>query len=184
MTENLGELICFTVTDTFGSLIKGRSFWWIVSEASDAVRRSAWMSCTRGSEILPSGRTMTSMVISLSPQTETFSTSSGPIRYCEEADDPAFPAPDDCVCIAGGIFAALACLETAFSRVSGFSDGGTAVDAGAGGIGFISVLASETGGSTAAAVEEEATLSGVAGFFPGTFGVTESRDDRYRSADA
>jgi hypothetical protein len=53
------------------------------------------------------------------------------------------------------------------------------------------------------AVEEEATLSGVAGFFSGTFGVTvalgisfavfspggteedtESKDDRYRSADA
>src|SRR3990172_11958651 len=56
--------------------------------------------------------------------------------------------------VLGGIFAALACMETAFSRFSGFSDGGTAVDAGAGGIGFFSVLASETGGSIAGAVEE------------------------------
>src|SRR4030067_1620032 len=112
MTENLGELICFTITDTFGSLIKGRSFLWIWSESADAVSPSAWTSCTRGSEILPSGLTTTSMVNSLSPQTETFSTSSGPMRYCEGADDPAWPALGDCVCTAGGILVALVGGET------------------------------------------------------------------------
>jgi hypothetical protein len=88
-------------------------------------------------------------------------------------------------------------------KVIGVSAGGTAVEAGAGGIGFFSVPVSDTGGSIAAAVGEEATLSAVAGFFSGTFGVTfalgisfpvfslggtdedtESKDDRYRSADA
>ena len=117
-------------------------------------------------------------------------------------------------------------METAFSRFSGFSDGGTAVDAGAGGIGFFSVLASETGGSIAGAVEEAmlfpvadcfswisdwgktfdcitSLFEGSGGFAGGTFGETvvweisfavfspggteedtESKDDRYRSADA
>jgi hypothetical protein len=45
-------------------------------------------------------------------------------------------------------------LETDFVKVIGVSAGGTAVEAGAGGIGFFSVLASETGGSIAGAVEE------------------------------
>src|SRR4030067_3560472 len=121
MTENLGELICLTITDTFGSLIKGRSFWWIVSASSDAVRPSAWMSCTRGSEIFPAGLRTTSMVNSLSPQTETFSTSSGPMRYCGETDDPACPALDDCARPAGGIFAALAGLGLEFLMCIGVS---------------------------------------------------------------
>src|SRR4030067_2144262 len=142
MTENLGELICFTRTDTFGSLIKGRSFWWIVSESSDAVSPSAWTSCTRGSEILPAGLTTTSMVNSFCPETETVSMSSGPMRYCEEADDPAWPALGDCACTAGGSFAELVGLETDFVKVIGVSAGGTAVEAGAGAIARFFLLTS------------------------------------------
>jgi hypothetical protein len=62
------------------------------------------------------------------------------------------------------------------------SAGGTAVEAGTGGIGFFSVPASDTGGSIASTVEE-AMLFAVAGFFSGAFGEIESKDDRYRSAD-
>src|SRR3989337_4498936 len=119
------------MTDTAGSLIYTRSFWWITSASSEEVSPSAWMSCTRGSEILPSGLTTTSMVNSLSPQTETVSMSSGPMRYCEEADDPAWPALGDCACTAGGSFAELVGLETDFVKVIGVSAAGTAVEAGA-----------------------------------------------------
>src|SRR4030067_1855908 len=161
------------------------------------------MSLPGGSEILPAVLTTTSMVNSLSPQTETFSTSSGPMRYCGETDDPACPALDDCARPAGGFFAAIVGSEPGFVKVIGGSGGGTAVEAGAGGIGFFSVLASDTGGSIAATVGEEATLHAGAGFYSGTFGVTvalgisfpvfslggtdedtDSKDDRYRSADA
>ena len=125
------------------------------------------------------------------------------MRYCEETDDPAWPALVDCACTAGGIFAELVGLEPDFVKVIGVSDGGTVVGAGAGGIGFFSVPVSDTAGSIAAVVDEEATLSGVAGFFTGTFGetvvlgtsffdvsaggpdeATESKDDRYRFADS
>ena len=88
--------------------------------------------------------------------------SSGPMRYCEEADDPAWPALGDCACTAGGSFAELVGLETDFVKVIGVSAGGTAVEAGAGGIGFFSVLVSVTGGPIAEPVEE-AMLFAVAG---------------------
>src|SRR3990172_9900567 len=52
------------------------------------------MSLTRGTEILPSGLTTTSMVNSLLPHTDTWRTSSGPIRYPGALADDEFSAID------------------------------------------------------------------------------------------
>src|SRR5512141_149023 len=81
MTKYFGALTCRTITDTWGSLMKLRSFCWIVFASSDAVWPSATTSWMRGSEIFPSGRTTRSSVRSLFSHTETLITSSGPNLY-------------------------------------------------------------------------------------------------------
>src|SRR5512143_11635 len=81
MTKYFGALTCRTITDTWGSLMKLRRPFRIVSASSLAVFPSATTSWMSGIEIFPSGRTTRSSVNSLFSHTEILMTSSGPILY-------------------------------------------------------------------------------------------------------
>ena len=75
------EFVWVTITVTRGSFMYSLRFREITSESSMGVKSPAWISLINGKEIFPSGLTVTSMVNSGLFHTETWRTSSGPIRY-------------------------------------------------------------------------------------------------------
>src|SRR5437867_4595832 len=81
MTDTLKLLTSLTLTETSGWGMYSASRRVSSSRSSMGVRPAAWTSLSRGSEIFPSGRTGAVRLTASLLHTETWSTSSGPIRY-------------------------------------------------------------------------------------------------------
>ena len=79
MTETRKLCTSAMMTETSGVARNSASAVVSFSRSCIAVRPAAWMSCSSGSEILPSGRTGTVRDNASFCHTETVSTSPGPI---------------------------------------------------------------------------------------------------------
>ena len=77
--NTLRLLICRTTTVTFGSSMNLPAVFAIWSRSSLGFRPAALMSPSNGSVMFPSGRTVTSCVMSASRQNTMLRMSSGPI---------------------------------------------------------------------------------------------------------